>query len=232
MQLKKSANANLEDKRLTYVLIGLVFALSVLYVAFEWTTSDVTVAEITDVMVEQFETELDIDQTLQDEETPPPPEPEIPEEQIPDVINVVDNTTETQTIKISSEDDQNKKIDIAPVVKLEEPEEDEDEIFRVVEKQPEFPGGMNALAKYFQSNIRYPVMAQEMGIQGKCICEFVVNKDGSVQDVVVVRSAGDPSLDDEAVRLVKKMPKWKPGEQRGKPVRCKFVVPVTFKIAR
>ncbi|MBQ0007537.1 MAG: energy transducer TonB [bacterium] len=230
MELKKSAGANLEDKRLTYVLIGLVMSLSLLYVAFEWTESEIVVAEITDVLTEEFEEELEIEQTMQ-EETPPPPEPEeIPEEVIEE-ITIVEDDKKVEATNFTSEDNSKTAVQIVqtPVV-VEAEEEEEDKIFQVVEEQPSFPGGTEALMKYFQSNIRYPVMAQEMGIQGKVICQFTVRKDGSIGDVVVLRSA-DKALDAEAIRLVSKMPKWKPGKQRGKAVHCKFTVPVVFKLA-
>ena len=112
----------------------------------------------------------------------------------------------------------------------EAPVEDEDVVFVVVEKMPEFPGGQQALFKYLSENVKYPVIAQENGIQGRVICQFVINRDGSIVDIEVVRSGGDPSLDKEAVRVIKSMPKWKPGMQRGKTVRVKYTVPVNFKL--
>jgi len=229
MQLKKSPSANLENKRLTYVLVGLVFALSALYVAFEWTESDIVVAEITDEIVADAEEEM-IDNTTQEEETPPPPEPEELPEEITDEFTVVEDDKKVDAVEFKSEDDQNTKVEIrqAPVV-VEVEEEEEDKIFDVVEENPEFPGGMQALNRYFRDNVRYPVMAQEMNIQGKVLVKFTVWKDGSIRDAQVVRSA-DKSLDQEAIRLVSRMPKWKPGKQRGKAVNCKFTVPVTFKL--
>lgn len=111
-----------------------------------------------------------------------------------------------------------------------EEEEDDDVVFVVVETMPEFPGGTQAMFRFTSDNLKYPVIAQENGIQGRAICQFVVNKDGSIVEVEVVRSSGDPSLDKEAVRLIKSMPKWKPGRQRGKPVRVKYTVPINFKL--
>lgn len=111
-----------------------------------------------------------------------------------------------------------------------EEEEDDDAVFVVVEKMPEFPGGTQAMFRFISDNLKYPVIAQENGIQGRVICEFVINKDGSIADLKVVRSAGDPSLDKEAIRLVKLMPKWKPGKQRDKVVRVKYTVPINFKL--
>ena len=230
MQLKKSPSANLETQRLTYVLVGLVFALSVLYVAFEMTESDIVVAEITDQIVEDAEEEM-IDNSIQDEETPPPPEPEELPQEIMDEFTIVEDDKQVENVEFKSEDDQNTKVElhVAPV-HVEVEEEDEDQIFDVVEEQPEFPGGMAALQKYFRENLKYPVMAQEMNIQGRVTVQFTVWKDGSVRDVRVLKSA-DQSLDKEAIRLVSRMPKWKPGKQRGKAVNCKYVVPVVFKLA-
>lgn len=226
MQLKKSPQASLEDKKMTYVLMGLVFVLSVCYVAFEWTEKEVTKYEVAD-MDFQFEEEIDIQQTSQ--ETPPPPPP--PAVQEVEVLNVVEDDVKTETIEINTEDDKNEEVVIAaPVAAPVEEEEEEEVIFVVVETMPEFPGGQQALFKYLSDNVKYPVIAQENGIQGRVICQFVVNKDGAIVDVEVVRSGGDPSLDKEAVRVIKSMPNWKPGKQRGKAVRVKYTVPVNFKL--
>ena len=119
---------------------------------------------------------------------------------------------------------------IAPPVEAPVEEEEEEVVFVVVETMPEFPGGQQALFKYLSENVKYPVIAQENGIQGRVICQFVVNKDGAIVDVEVVRSGGDPSLDKEAMRVIKSMPKWNPGKQRGKAVRVKYTVPVNFRL--
>lgn len=95
-------------------------------------------------------------------------------------------------------------------------------------RMPEFPGGQKALLNFLSKNVKYPIIAQENGIQGRVIVQFVVAKNGDIENVEVVRSGGDPSLDKEAVRVIKSMPKWIPGKQRGKPVRVKYTVPVNF----
>ena len=225
MQLKKSPKASLEDKKLTYVLMGLVLVLSICYVAFEWTEKEVTKYEVSDTDF-FFEEEMDIQQTSQ--ETPPPPPP--PAVQEVEVLNVVEDDVETETIEINTEDDKDVEVVIAPPVEAPVEEEEEEVIFMVVESMPEFPGGQQALFKYLAENVKYPVIAQENGIQGRVICQFVVNKDGSIVDVVAVRSSGEASLDKEAIRVIKSMPKWKPGKQRGKPVRVKYTVPVNFRL--
>ena len=222
MQVKKSENASLEKDKLVYVLMGLVFVLSLVYVALEWTEREVTKYEVTDTDF-LFEEEVEIQQTSQ--ETPPPPPP--PAVQEVEVLNVVEDNVETESIEVNTEETEEEVVIAAPV---EAEEEEEEVVFVVVESMPEFPGGQQALFKYLSENVKYPVIAQENGIQGRVICQFVVNKDGSIVDVEVVRSGGDPSLDKEAIRVIKSMPKWKPGKQRGKAVRVKYTVPVNFKL--
>ena len=225
MQVKKSEKASLEKDKLVYALMGLVFVLSLVYVALEWTEREVTKYEVTDTEF-LFEEEVEIQQTSQ--ETPPPPPP--PAVQEVEVLNVVEDNVETESIEVNAEDDKAEEVVIAAPVEAPVEEEEEEVVFVVVESMPEFPGGQQALFKYLSENVKYPVIAQENGIQGRVICQFVVNKDGSIVDVEVVRSGGDPSLDKEAIRVIKSMPKWKPGKQRGKAVRVKYTVPVNFKL--
>ncbi len=225
MQIKKSIKASLEDKKFTYLLMGFVFVLSVCFVALEWTEKEVTKYEVQD-MDFLIEDEIEIQQTSQDI-TPPPPPPPVQEVE---VLKVVEDEKEVAHVDIVTEDTKEDVVIAPPVEKVEEKEEDEEVIFVVVETMPEFPGGQAALFKYLSENVKYPVIAQENGIQGRVICQFVVNKDGAIVDVEVVRSGGDASLDKEAVRVIKSMPKWNPGKQRGKPVRVKYTVPVNFKL--
>ena len=105
----------------------------------------------------------------------------------------------------------------------------EEKVFDVVEQMPQFPGGDAALFEYLSSHIKYPTIAEENGVQGRVIVTFVVERDGSITDVQVVKSV-DPSLDKEASRVVKGMPRWIPGKQNGAPVRVKYTVPVTFRL--
>ena len=109
------------------------------------------------------------------------------------------------------------------------PKEEENKVFDVVEQMPSFPGGMAALMAYLQKSIKYPPVAEENGIQGRVVCTFVVERDGSVTDVRVAKSV-DPSLDKEAVRVVSAMPRWIPGKQNGQSVRVKYTLPVTFRL--
>ncbi len=230
MEVKKSPKADLEKGKGLSLLMGFVIALGILYVGFEWGSRDIKVATadegVKDVVVEE-----EIEITRQDNTPPPPPPP--PPAPIADQLNVVDDDIELdEQVIISSEDDQSQvqqQTYVAPAPVEEVEEEAEEQIFTVVEKNPEFPGGAAALMKYLRDNINYPVIAQENGIQGRVICEFVVNRDGSIVDAKVLRGV-DPSLDKEALRVVNSMPKWNPGEQRGKPVRVRFTLPVQFKL--
>ena len=115
------------------------------------------------------------------------------------------------------------------IAEPEPPKVEETKVFDVVEEMPQFPGGQAALLEYLAKNIKYPVVAEENGIQGKVIVTFVVERDGSITDVKVVKSV-DPSLDKEASRVVKSMPKWQPGKQNGSAVRVKYTVPVQFRL--
>ena len=109
------------------------------------------------------------------------------------------------------------------------PREEENKVFDVVEQMPSFPGGTAALMAYLQKAIKYPPVAEENGIQGRVVCSFVVERDGSVTDVRIAKSV-DPSLDKEAQRVVSAMPKWIPGKQNGQSVRVKYTLPVTFRL--
>lgn len=223
MELKKSPKASLEDKKMLFVMMGLVMVLSLLYIGFEWTESEVKVYDNFDTSM-LAEEEIEIVQTQQ--ELPPPPPPPVPD--VVEVINVVEDNVIVESVQINTEDDKNKEVVIqAPVAA---PIEEEDNVvFQVVETMPSFPGGDQALFKFLGENVKYPVIAQENGIQGRVICQFVVNKDGSIVDVEVVRPV-DPSLDKEAIRVIKSMPNWSPGKQRGKSVRVKYTLPVNFKL--
>ena len=212
------------------ILMGMIVGLAVLFVGFEWGTKDVQVVTA-DEGVADIIAEEEIEITRQENTPPPPPPPPAPA--VTEVLNVVEDDVELEQQEIiSSEDDASAaqtETFVAPVVEEEEEEESAQQIFTVVEKQPEFPGGTAELFKYLNKAIKYPVIAQENGIQGRVVCSFVVNRDGSIVDIQVMRGV-DPSLDKEAVRVISEMPKWKPGEQRGKPVRVRFILPVQFRL--
>ncbi|MDR0891899.1 MAG: energy transducer TonB [Mediterranea sp.] len=226
MEVKKSPKADLEGKKSTWLLIGYVIVLAFMFVAFEWTQRDVKIdmsMAVTDVAAEQ-----EIIPITETPEQPAPPPPEVPK--AADLLEIVDDKADIDETTTIINEDNAPKAEIkwtAPVVQEEEPEEQT--IFEVVEKMPEFKGGQTALMQYLSKNIKYPTIAQENGTQGRVIVQFVVNKDGSIVDAKVMRSV-DPYLDKEALRVINAMPKWEPGMQRGKPVRVKFTVPVMFRL--
>ena len=227
MEIKKSPKADLEGKRTTWLLVGFVVILSALFITFEWTDRDKKVSTDSGIADINFEEEM-IPITEQ-EQKPAPPPPEAPK--VEEVLEIVKNDAQVEESTIEASEETGKAVEVKyvapPVVQEEEPEEQQ--IFQVVEEMPEFPGGMAECLKFLGKNIKYPTISQENGVQGKVIVQFVVNKDGSIVDPVVVRSV-DPYLDKEALRVIKMMPKWKPGKQRNKPVRVKYTVPVTFKL--
>ena len=232
MQLKKSLKASLEDKKLVYTLMGFVLVLSICFVAFEWTAAEPNVYTDNNDADDGYEEEM-VQQTVQEEELPP--EEEIIEEVIEEIqqnideLVVVDDDVETQEIDLQTQDEEIEVILDKPD-EVEVEEEEEEQIFTIVEKNPEFPGGQQAMLRYVAENIKYPVIAQENGVQGRVVCQFVVEKDGKPSNIKVVRSSGDDSLDKEAVRVISSMPKWKPGMQQGKPVRVTFTLPVAFRL--
>ncbi|HHW81855.1 MAG TPA: TonB family protein, partial [Bacteroidales bacterium] len=200
MEVKKAPKANIETQKTTFLLMGLVVALAVLFVGFEWSSSISKLDET--VIVQDVLAEEEIEITQRDPTPPPPPPP--PEPEVPEIIDVVEERVENQ-IDLSSLEDDQSRAQVATYTPPPPPkaveEEATEEIFVVVEQQPEFPGGMSALMKFLSDNIKYPVIAQENGIQGRVITNFVVERDGSITDVNVVRGQ-DPSLDKEAVRVI------------------------------
>lgn len=227
MEVKKAPVADLEGKKTTWLLVGYILVLAIMFVAFEWTKRDkIDTGEIIEAPMLTFEEEI-IPITMQEKPVAPVP---VEAKQISETIEIVEDDAEIEETIIASDEDMGEVVEIQNIenVVVAEPEKEE-EIFQVVENMPEFPGGMAELMKYLQKNIKYPTISQENGVQGRVIVQFVVNRDGSIVDPVVLRSV-DPYLDKEALRVVKAMPKWKPGEQRGKPVRVKFTLPVQFRL--
>ncbi len=226
MEVKKSPKADLESKKMIFTEIGLCVALGVCLLAFEWTSSEDKV-ELMEGAEEVVAEEEMVPITTQDEIKPPPPPP--PPPPVADAITLVDNETEIETeFDLNTEAEENTEIEYQEVVApVEEEETESQEVFLIVEQMPSFPGGETELRKYLAQEVKYPVIAQENGIQGRVFVKFVIDKDGSVTNVEVARPF-DPSLDKEAVRVVKSMPKWSPGKQRGKAVRVSYTVPINF----
>ena len=227
MEAKKSPKADLEKKKGLYLEIGLVIALAACLVAFNIKSYDME-----EVVVSQRTAMDEIeDVVLQTtDDTPPPPPPEQPE--VATELTIVENDAkiENELGIVDMGDNANQAQEEFVPVEIE-PEETvvEEEIFTVVENDPEFPGGMEALYEYLGKNIQYPTIAKENNITGKVYITFVVEKDGSIANPRILRDIGG-GCGQEAIRVVKAMPKWKPGKQRGKAVRVQFNLPVSFNL--
>jgi periplasmic protein TonB len=225
MDQKKSPKADLEGKKMIFTQIGLVIALAVVLVAFEWKSYE---KEIVNMGTrENVDVTEEIIPITEQKIKPPPVAP--PKQVV--AINIVeDDVAVDDDINIDVEADQNTEVqEYVPTVQDNSDEEsaEEQQIFMVVESMPEFPGGEAALHQYLAENIKYPQMAKESGIQGRVFVTFVVERNGKVTDVKVLRGIGG-GCDEEAIRVVQNMPSWTPGKQRGKPVRVQFNLPVKF----
>jgi len=230
MQVKKSPKVDLEKKKTLFLEIGLVVALAVCLVAFEWTTEEVSQGNLGDLNMDEV-LEEEIENTFEEEEQI---EEEIIEEEPEQVIEelvVVEDDVEVENIEINSEADENTSTstNIITTDEVEVEEEVEPIAFAVVEDKPVFPGGDAALMKFIADNTNYPEIAKENGIQGRVFIQFVIDKTGRVTRVTVAKGV-DPYLDAEAKRVVQMLPNWSPGKQRGKAVPVTFVVPINFKL--
>jgi len=227
MDLKKNSNADSDDmfSRSGYVLMGLVLIIASVFCLIEYNKIDAAGASIDSKLSE-----------LQDEEVievnpdsppppPPPPPPPAPPEEI-EVLEEEDEREETKNVFTEQEETQNLIVDMPE----EEDEADLDEVWDFPEENPEFKGGMQKMYEYLRDNIQYPEMAKENGIQGKVFVQFVVGKDGAIREIKILKGI-HKTLDKEAIRVVKSMPKWNPGKQLGIPVSVRFTLPIKFKIS-
>lgn len=222
MEIKKTPKADLEKKKVIFFEIGLILALVIVFAAFEYKDYDKQTIDLSQRAIDDIPEEI-IPITEQKVKPPPPPPPK----QVTQIKIVEDDVEVDEDIDIDVEAD-----DETIIEEYIPPEEDEEgiveaEIFTVVESMPEFPGGMGELMKYLATNIKYPPLAKESGIQGRVFINFVVEPDGKISNVKVLRGIGG-GCDEEAVRVVESMPKWKAGKQRGKPVRVSYNLPVKF----
>lgn len=224
MDKRKTPKADLERKRPFFIEIGLIVALAVVFFGFEWKKSDKN--ENTFNTEVKIDVEEDIVMNTKREE-PPPQQQQQPESQ---VLNIVDDEVATDDeLEIDAEASEDTEIEFSEPVKVEESNVKEEKVFTIVEKDPQFPGGDAARIKYLSENIKYPRMARESGIEGRVFVTFVVEKDGSITGVQVLRGIGG-GCDEEALKVVRNMPKWEPGEQRGRPVRVQFNLPINFRL--
>ena len=228
MEIKKSENANLENKKLLFIEIGLILSLLIVYIALEWTSKETNTAVLednTEILIEE-----EIISTNMETPPPPPAAPKIPV--LSDQIDIVDDEIELEDdMFMNLEDDASLGVEIMDYVEVEEEVVEEEAIpFQLVEEKPSFQGGdANQFSKWVNSRLVYPEIAKENGVQGRVTLQFTVEKDGSVTKVKVLRGV-DPSLDKEAVRVVSMSPKWKPGKQRDRAVPVTYTFPVIFQL--
>ena len=222
MELKKNPKADLNKKYSLFLNIGMTISLVLVIAAFEWPTFDdgglVDLGQVND----DFEDIMEIPPT----EQPPPPPPKI---QLPEIIEIPDEEEIEEEIELDLDVEVTEETVIEDVV-FEPVEEEVEQVFTIVEDQPEFPGGIAAFYKFVGDNMKYPSQARRMGIEGRVFVQFVVDKEGNVTEVQSVKGIG-AGCDEEAVRVLKTSPKFKPGKQRGRAVKVRMVLPIIFKLS-
>lgn len=237
MDANKTVNEELQGQKSTNMLIGYVLSLALMFVAFEYTQREVKVVE--EGKIYDFKMEEDMIPITHQEEVMAPPPAAAPT--VMEVINEVEDDTELPEEEIQTTEEVNQAITtvvgtgapsavvsgpVGPVVEAD----DDDPIFDVVEENAQFPGGDEACMKWLQEHIKYPQICIEQNVQGRVYVGFVVNRDGSIVDVKIIKSP-DNNLSKEAERVVKLMPKWKPAKQGNKTVRSRFNLPVNFRLS-
>ena len=220
---KKNPKADLTRTTGLFLNVGLVVSLLIVIFAFEKKVYDDGSLVNLSAQAEDFEDLMDIPQTQQ----PPPPPPKKVQ---PEIIEVPDEEEIEEEIEIDLDVEMTEETVIEEVVFEEAPEEEEvDEIFTIVEDQPTPEGGMSAFYQFVSKKLKYPAQARRMGIEGKVFVQFVVDKDGSLTEVQAVKGIG-AGCDEEAERVIKSAPRWKPGKQRGRSVKVRMILPITFKL--
>ena len=225
MQIKKSPKADLNNKKGLFLEIGMILALLLTIGCFAYTQKE-RVVEIIETNLTVIEEEI-TDITTQDQKPPEPPK-KVEMQVLSDVLNVVTNDTKIETEFDFTEfsDD----IEIVQNIEVVEEVVEDDAPFIIAEEMPKFQGGdLMKFRSWVQGKLKYPVIAQENGIQGKVTLTFVIERDGSLTNIQVMQSP-DRSLADEAVRVLQSSPKWTPGKQRNSPVRVRYTLPVEFRI--
>ncbi|HEY5826457.1 MAG TPA: energy transducer TonB [Cyclobacteriaceae bacterium] len=223
MEPKKTPQADLTNKSTFFFSIGLLVTMSVVVAVFEHKTYEEAAVDLIARSSNVFEETLEVPPT----EQPPPPPPQI---QQPQIVEVPDEEKIEEEIQVNFniETTQETKVEEV-VIKEVEVKEEVDEIFTIVEEPASPKGGMPAFYKYVGEKIKYPAQARRMGIEGRVFVEFVIGKDGSISEVKAVKGIG-AGCDEEAVRIIQSAPNWTPGKQRGKSVKQRMVLPITFKL--
>ena len=223
MELKKSPKADVNRKATMFMALGLILSLSITLADFEWKQYEE--GELMDLGMapDDFEELTEIPPT----EQPPPPPPPIKQ---PQIIEIPDEEEIEEEIEIDLDVEITEETEVEEIVFEEEPEEEEaDQVFMIVEEQASFPGGDAEWYKYLNKNLEYPRQAKRMGIEGAVFLSFIVDKEGNISDIQVMRGIGG-GCDEEAVRVLKESPKWNPGKQRGRPVKSRMQFRIVFKL--
>jgi protein TonB len=226
MELKKYYHADLAKKHSLFLSISLVFTLLLVLSAFEWKQYDKPLIELINRSANTFEELVDVPPT----EIPPPPEMII---QQPKLVEVPDEQEIKEEIKFvfDVEVTEDTKMQAMPIIEQQPVvEENLDQIFTIVEVSASPKNGLNEFYKSIGEQIKYPAQARRMNVEGKVFVQFVVGRDGKLDDVTVIKGIG-AGCDEEAVRIIQNSPPWNPGKQRGKPVKQKMVLPIIFKLA-
>ena len=229
MEIKKSPKADLENKKMLFLEIGLVIALAVCGAALAFNTKPEP-EPYTPPKQDVREQEFEMDRTVQEQEQQQPEQQKAKTQVLADVLTIVSNDTKIETPDLLFSDDASAFEDFE--FEVEEVVENivEEEIFVTAEEMPTFQGGdLSKFRNWVQNNVKYPQLALENGIQGNVVIKFVVEKDGKLSNIQVLQTP-DKTLADAAVQVLQKSPKWKPGKQRNKPVRVTYTLPVSFKI--
>ena len=223
METKKSQKADLERRRPILLSVGMVLSLSFVLFAFSWKTPVKKAVELNAVGWEVPD-EFIIPSTKEKKEFAPPVQIVLEFKLVDDNLEIDEPDLEIFNTEITDEG-----IDVNALINMRKDEKNDidEKVYVFVDEMPEFPGGMGALLSFIGRTVKYPVVAQENGLQGKVYINFVINTDGFVSDARVVRGV-DASLDKEALRVVNSLPKWKPGKQSGRAVRVSFNVPISF----
>jgi len=232
MDIKKSDKANLDNHRSTGFLLGLILAMALLFAAFEYTTRPQSYDE-DDSMLDDLAEDLTMKSAPQDTKDMvsaiAAPASKAISQNVKEVAHV-DNADKiapiTSKLVIGSGQAVQKEAEVTEALPQVTADKDT-AVMRTVEQIPEFPGGIVQFMKWLTRNLRYPPQAQQQKIQGKVVVSFIVNKDGSISAPTIVKSV-DPVLDSEAMRVVRMMPRWKPGMEKGKPCRTMFAIPINF----
>ncbi len=237
MESKKTSKADLNEKRGTFFVLGIILALSLLFVSLEYTSKEFNSFledEYLDDLAQDFELLPSMDEEEELETASPQERTTVLTENIKvteEVPSEIDNTSiPTPLIEQEVTEDMTNEKETDEQTPPNVAEQAEEPIqFRIVEQYPEFPGGMTEYMKWLTRNLRYPDIARSQKIQGKVVVQFIVNQDGTIADAKVVKSV-NPHLDREAMRVIRMMPSWKPGIQDNKPCKTMVAVPIVFKL--